>query len=1229
MRKYLQRGLCFVLGIIMIFSCASIPAGAVDFGSFYEFTTSFIQEWFGADQMAKDLERMYNYFKGTSDDIGYHLAPLTCLDSVDTRFKMERSTLGQLSFDWNITCAKEIGFGVDLVDVTMKSGEVYTVAMCRSDSNRPQMALADGNGRIMYCDSTTELSGRWASEADTRGRHLLNYNDLFNLSQDVGGLLRIKDGFYEIYKRDGTLYCNVAGRRFSSIYKADQTAINQDRPTTGGTVIEGDTVTNIENNDNSVTNNDYSQDIDIEDMTQVLPGGIQNVIDNLIYDDNTKTYYIDSHDTTNNVTNNYLYQYHINYTSITYIGQSEEYNKRYELYYQLPDGRDSADLTREELEQLNVDIDVIPYVRSTDNVDVRSLYHFDGDTRDSSYWNYITEFEWITGASLTYMESGAFEGALYLDENQHAFRMTMPQATDTAGDWTLQWRYYQSHTEAPVNDSSVYVGDKSVLTMDGKALYTPAGDQIAVIPTGSWNEICIIRSGGQLYYYVNGVYYAAVDDVNSRFDDIRFVFGSEQQTYKYFDELRFSRGALYTPGENYTPTSVPHDSNLALILPTGKDVVVDEVAVYKPSENNLFNGTGWEDMVKNNPLPNSQRDTSPFYPETEYVKSVTVNDFEPVWTSPYPFIYDRDLITAYIMNNGKQFAFKGSSPVTKQSPEHSAYRQPWYSVAMPLFYLLYDGSDDRPYDVGECCTFGYKPGVVYTLSVVLSDCTYSSITFKIVKQTESTGWVDDPPYSVEILSVDQSSEIQFFLEDDLGLYQTGYGEDTDFAFPVTAICWNSLDRNCTVRALELVEGDGHQFVIEYDTAVYDETELTHSPTLAVRTDVIITDQQIGGVRPSVPEKGQVWALVESGYITSLQVYNGSVWLNCDGRIWTGHRWIPVSSYNVITLQDMFDMVDATQDYEYIYTESGFWGWLQKAWKDMIARFDRIIELIQENKSSPDVCQHVYDMQVDRKETCTEPGHYLYTCSNCGHTFTEYIDALGHDWLVTGRVEPTDLPFAIYKQPVSVTAPMATEIRFTVIATGDGLQYQWQMAPIDYDPLTFHWEDLKGAIFNYYVFSLSSWVPQYKWRCKITDSSGAVIYSDEVTATIGTESTSASGEARAAVDGGYDELTCSRCGLTTKDYGEGALDTDIFEAAGDLIAEGITWLLDKATELVNSLNGITEVFNRFVDRIRDLIGSFPLFFSAVVFLFPEDLTVVIWFGVIAFVVRAVWKKYNKS
>ena len=109
------------------------------------------------------------------------------------------------------------------------------------------------------------------------------------------------------------------------------------------------------------------------------------------------------------------------------------------------------------------------------------------------------------------------------------------------------------------------------------------------------------------------------------------------------------------------------------------------------------------------------------------------------------------------------------------------------------------------------------------------------------------------------------------------------------------------------------------------------TDQLSKATLAVKTDLAITNRQIGGVRPAYPETGLVWALVENGVIQSLQIYNGSAWESCDGRIWTGERWVPYSSYNIITLQDFYDVADASGgSYEYIYTESGFWAWWQKS-----------------------------------------------------------------------------------------------------------------------------------------------------------------------------------------------------------------------------------------------------------------------------------------------------------
>ena len=52
---------------------------------------------------------------------------------------------------------------------------------------------------------------------------------------------------------------------------------------------------------------------------------------------------------------------------------------------------------------------------------------------------------------------------------------------------------------------------------------------------------------------------------------------------------------------------------------------------------------------------------------------------------------------------------------------------------------------------------------------------------------------------------------------------------------------------------------------------------------------------------------------------------------------------------------------------------------------------------------PETCQHSYTPTVDREATCTVPGQTTYTCSLCGHTYTEAIPAKGHTWTVVQTV----------------------------------------------------------------------------------------------------------------------------------------------------------------------------------------------------------------------------------
>lgn len=54
-------------------------------------------------------------------------------------------------------------------------------------------------------------------------------------------------------------------------------------------------------------------------------------------------------------------------------------------------------------------------------------------------------------------------------------------------------------------------------------------------------------------------------------------------------------------------------------------------------------------------------------------------------------------------------------------------------------------------------------------------------------------------------------------------------------------------------------------------------------------------------------------------------------------------------------------------------------------------------------TDPGVCQHNYTSTVDREATCTVPGQTTYTCSLCGHTYTETIPAKGHTWTILQTV----------------------------------------------------------------------------------------------------------------------------------------------------------------------------------------------------------------------------------
>jgi len=486
----------------------------------------------------------------------------------------------------------------------------------------------------------------------------------------------------------------------------------------------------------------------------------------------------------------------------------------------------------------------------------------------------------------------------------------LPSAIGIA-DFTIQWRMYHSYTAAPVTDTTVSVGDRQLAEFNGSSWTLTDGGSVASGP-GSWYEIALIRHDNTLYLYHNGVMAASVSCTDNLADTLSFVFGSEQQTYKYFDELRVLNYALVEDGAGYEPTAVPHDTNLTLVLPDSTVPVADEYWSFN-SEGNLFK---YWDFTQYGEY------ATYFTDETGalYIDEFTSNmwNYTDRWvrtcSTPSKLNY---LIEAGFVEGAWRLSSSDSSYPSTSVPSGSTVScyNGW------LFPLIDYFREDKEWT----SRLGLAPGGTYTFSVMVSDGTLTSLTFTVPSSysSETINYVDMPC----------GGRLMFTFA-----YNSGYSSGW---FTIAPPPGGSMD----VVYMELVAGstpnDGHELV----SAIAPVADDMNTPTLAVRTDLDITGYQLGGVRPSLPSKGLVWGLVESGRITSLQIYNGQAWELVDGRVWTGSRWVPYYAYDVLLLKDLYDIVESDPTLDPIYTETGFWSWLQSAWAEMLDKLDAIADAV--------------------------------------------------------------------------------------------------------------------------------------------------------------------------------------------------------------------------------------------------------------------------------------------
>ena len=76
--------------------------------------------------------------------------------------------------------------------------------------------------------------------------------------------------------------------------------------------------------------------------------------------------------------------------------------------------------------------------------------------------------------------------------------------------------------------------------------------------------------------------------------------------------------------------------------------------------------------------------------------------------------------------------------------------------------------------------------------------------------------------------------------------------------------------------------------------------------------------------------------------------------------------------------------------------------------EVMSRLDLILGELQSTSGSA-TCEHIYAQHMEQDADCTLPGLMISTCSKCGDSYSEIVDPLGHDWVVSSHVDAVTDP----------------------------------------------------------------------------------------------------------------------------------------------------------------------------------------------------------------------------
>lgn len=533
--------------------------------------------------------------------------------------------------------------------------------------------------------------------------------------------------------------------------------------------------------------------------------------------DNRQYTYLTANQETNyyiTVSNYYTYNY-VNY----YMPGSDVPFATYSVYYELPDGRNSAMLSADDILGMNLDFDVVPYDKNSEDTRMLALYHLDASfdnsalTLDNPFaqydewqldhyngvtWKHISDGQSVTTPTQYYAWGGnSVSLPSWTAPYSGYYRIKFSgSASGSAGGWwysldnsrMLGFRAWQSNG---VQNGETYLNGSTLGGSSGSysfSVYLNSGDTLV----GSiWNALQ--GSGCQIgITTITGFGASGQNSVLGDYSDFEFSSGASTQFVTTGDD-NFG-GALYLDG-------LAHQFTVS--------------------------------------LPNRITADSDFTLSFRYYQEQSTNTG-----------------TSGVYFGGTQFGMNS-----------------------PVAFLEFNGSTFNKIGLqsaGSGISASIPSGTWNTITL----CRYgNTLTFYLNGLTIYTATIGG-------LGRDFDGLIYFNFAADNNVHYIDEIMVSDYSM---------YDDNHIPR------------LISWDTnTVYTLPYSVSKNSVAVRTDIPISGYRIGGVRPTFPDYGAVYCYVNNNYIESIQVYNGSAWLDVGGAVYFNGHWNSLENFRFGTVEEQFD-----------------------------------------------------------------------------------------------------------------------------------------------------------------------------------------------------------------------------------------------------------------------------------------------------------------------------------